>query len=311
VRRGEPGIGEAIVSAVQSALAGLGIAAEHLATKPVGAIVSGQAADSMIDHAAATLGDDALGLTLATKIPIGSLGVIDYGFCTSATLSEALRLVARYYGVATQRVRLVLIEDAQPAQLVFHREIGSPHWVDFAAAVIALRIRQTLGREQLAFSRVAFRHAPPANREVYDAFFGSRVEFAAELDCLAFDAALLGRQLLTASHSLAELLEQRMSELDSRLAMVDPLLDRVRRTLVAMLDDGHTDLATLARHMGESTRTLQRLLRDRATSHKQLVDELRRDRATEWLDRGLRVVDVAKRLGFSDPSAFAAKYCAA
>jgi AraC-like DNA-binding protein len=307
VRGAEPGIAETVVGAVRRALESLGIELGP-ASAPIGLVVPGVTADGLLDGAAASLGDDAIGLTLATRIPIGSLGAIDYGFATSGTLREALQLVARYYGVATQRVRLELVGDTR---LVFHRLTGSEHsrhWLELPAAVIATRIRQTLGEPELAFARVAFRHGPPARRERHDAFFGTRVAFGAELDVLEFAPVLLDRPLHTASKSLAELLEQRLRELEPQMAAIDPVLDRVRRTLIAMLDDGLTDLETLATRLELSKRTLQRTLRERGQSHTELVDELRSRRAAELLDRGLRVVEVAQRLGFSEPSAFFRAY---
>jgi AraC-like DNA-binding protein len=307
VRGAEPGIAETVVGAVRRALESLGIELAPASTT-VGLVVPGVTADGLLDGAAAALGDEALGLTLSTRIPIGSLGAIDYGFATSGTLREALQLVARYYGVATQRVRLELVDSTR---LVFHRLAGadhSRHWLELPAALIATRIRQTLGEPELAFASVAFRHGPPAHREAHDAFFGTRVAFGAELDALEFAPVLLDRPLHTASRSLAELLEQRLRELEPQMAAVDPVLDRVRRTLIAMLDDGLTDLETLATRLEMSKRTLQRMLRERGQSHTELVDELRSRRAAELLDRGLRVIEVAQRLGFSEPSAFFRAY---
>jgi AraC-like DNA-binding protein len=99
-----------------------------------------------------------------------------------------------------------------------------------------------------------------------------------------------------------------MRELAPIMATTDPVLDRVRRTLVAMLDDGVTDLDVLAVRLGENKRTLQRWLRERSTSHSRLLDELRSTRAAVLLDSGIRVVEVATRLGFAEPSAFFRAY---
>ena len=304
----EPGISEDIVGAVRRALRELGFDA---AAPSSGLVVPGSAADALFDRAAAHLDDDALALTLAARIPIGGLGNIDYGLCTSATLRDALSLVARNYGVATQRVRLELVEGESNAQLVGHRLPGishSRHWVELSFAVIAVRMRQTLGRDDLAFTRVSFRHDAPPRRAAHDSFFRTCVEFGAADDRLAFDPSLLDEPLRTASRELAELLDRRMRELAPALAPEDPVLDRVRRTLAAMLDEGTLDLDTLVTRLGESRRTLQRLLGERSTSYSTLVDELRRERSAELLDQGLRIADVAARLGFTAPSAFFRAY---
>lgn len=307
----EPGISEDVVGSVRRALDELGFDTRPVGATPVGLVVPGSVADALFDRAAAYLLDEALGLSLAARIPIGGLGPIDYGLCTASTLREALTLVTRFYGVATQRARYELVEDGPSARMVFHRVEGiahSRHWVEFSLAMLGTRIRQTLGREALSFDRVSFRHPPPARSDAHDEFFGTGVEFGAPLDCLCFASELLERPLQTASRSLAELLERKMRELEPDMAPVDPMLDRVRRTLAGMLDEGLTDLVTLATRLKESRRSIQRALGNRATSHSQLVDELRRTRARLLLDQGLRVADVALRLGFADPSAFFRAY---
>jgi AraC-like DNA-binding protein len=54
-----------------------------------------------------------------------------------------------------------------------------------------------------------------------------------------------------------------------------------------------------------SPRTLQRRLASSGTSHRDLLDEIRRERARHLLsDRTLAIADVAGRLGFSETSAF-------
>lgn len=306
----EPGIAEDVVTAVARALKELGYAPPS-PPRAAGTVVPGRSADELFDHAAEYLLDQALGLNLALRVPIGSLGPIDYGLTTSATLREALELVVRYYGIATQRVKLELVDEPPHARLIGHRQPGithSRHWIEFAFGVIAMRIRQSIGRPEQPFERVAFLHPPPSRTDVHDEFFGTRVEFAATSEFLQFPSELLDIPLQTASQPLAELLRRRMEELAPAMATTDAYLDRVRRTLGAMLDEGVTELAELARRLDESTRSVQRALKERHSSHTQLLDELRRARAIELLDQGLRVADVASRLGFSEPSAFFRAY---
>ncbi|CAN5858270.1 AraC family transcriptional regulator [soil metagenome] len=307
----EPGVSEEIVSTIRRALTDLGFDSGHVSSAAVGLVVPGSAADELFNRAADYLLDDALALSLTSRIPIGSLGALDYGLCTSPTVRDALRLVVRYYGIVSQRSRLDFIEDGERPRLLFVRfpdQSYSRHWVEFPIAMIASRIQQTTGIAAPPFTRVSFTHAGPTSRDAHDEFFGCAVEFGGTEDVVEMPLALLDAPLLTASKALSELLEQRMRALEPAMATTDPLTDRARRTLVAMLDSGQTDLETLASKLGESKRTLQRNLGERGTSHSRLLDELRRQRTAELLDRGQKVVDISKALGFSEPSAFFRAY---
>ena len=62
------------------------------------------------------------------------------------------------------------------------------------------------------------------------------------------------------------------------------------------------------RRLGTSKRSLQRSLGELGTSHSELLDQLRRERAVQLLDSGMRVADVATALGFTAPSAFFRAY---
>ena len=153
-----------------------------------------------------------------------------------------------------------------------------------------------------------FAHAAPITRAPIDAHFGTPVVFDAAADRLVVAIEDLDRPLLTASAQLASVLELRIRELEPRLATVDPFVDRVRRVLATMLDERRTEVDELARRLGTSRRSLQRQLATSETGPKELLDELRRDRAAHFLAHGSRVVDVATALGFADASAFFRAY---
>jgi AraC-like DNA-binding protein len=261
-------------------------------------------ADMVLDHAAARLSDGALGLTLAERLPLGSLGVIDDVLSTSAVLRDGLNRLARYYWLASRRSKLSLVEDPRRATIVFERQPSvaySRHSVELAFALVRERIRQTLG-VSLGFDEVAFMHPPPADASRHNEFFRAQVTFAAPSDRLVFATSFLDMPLTTAAPSLAEFLEARIG---LRVPDPDPTLARVRQAIAELLDRKEVALDAAARKLGKSRRTLQRELHERGTSHKEILDAVRRERALELLGSGaLGVAQVADVLGFADPSAF-------
>ena len=80
---------------------------------------------------------------------------------------------------------------------------------------------------------------------------------------------------------------------------------RVRAAIATSLDDGEAALEQVATKVGTSARSLQRVLHDHGVSFKELVDEMRRDRALTLLrDSELSINEVAAKVGFTDPTAF-------
>jgi AraC-like DNA-binding protein len=308
----DPGIALDVVAAVRAVLADKGVDVERVMPASFeGPIVPGTVADALFELGATALADPAIAVTVASAIPIGGIGVLDYTLCTSATVREALRKVAEHYGVATQRAKLELVEDASgQAKLIFHRMPGiahSRHWVEFPLIAITARIRTTSGNA-MTFREVSFQHPQPTDQTAHDRYFGVPVSFGAPGDAMTFDATVLDLPLKTASATMAALLEARIKELAPALATVDPLLDRVRRALSQMLDEKRTDVDELAKRLGTSKRSLQRSLGDLDTSHSEMLDRLRKERAFQLLDRGLKVADVATELAFTAPSAFFRAY---
>lgn len=299
------GISLAIVQPVIRVIVELGYPSALLPESDRG-MVRSTLADAFIDSAAKHFDDPALGLTVARRIPIGGLGDLDYALCTSNTLGEGLARLQRFYGLATQRVRLELTREGSRARLVFKRPRSvaqSRHWVEFAPAMVAERMRQTVGDEVL-FEEVSFAHDAPRDSRVHDAFFGTRVRFSQPDDVLGFAVALLERPLRTMSRALAEVLDVRMKQLEPTLVPTDPLLASVRRAIVELLDVKETALPEVAARLHSTSRTLQRQLRENGTSHRQLLDEIRQERALEFLEQGRTIAEVASSLGFSEPSAF-------
>jgi AraC-like DNA-binding protein len=302
---GDAGIASSVVAAVVTALAGLGFdAGDQLRLSSDDTIVPGALADRCLDDAATRLRDDAIGLTVAQRIPIGGLGVLDYALSTSSTLGDALRRVSRHYGIATQRVKLTLLVEPTGAALAFERSAdvaSTRHWLEFSFAVFVERMRQTIDGA-IRFGEVTFRHDAPRSTAAHDAYFGTAVRFSAPHDRLGFPLGALGAPLRTASAMLASLLDTKMSEIEARAT--DSFIENVRGVMSALLNERDTRLESAAARLHTSRRTLQRELHIRGTSHKEVLEVLRRERALALLKSTSSVAEVAARLGYADPSAF-------
>jgi AraC-like DNA-binding protein len=304
--RSEPGISREIVDGVLQGLRDLGFHAEGAGAAPSG-IVPGDRADALLENASQQLGLPALSLALANKIPIGGLGLADYATWVGPTLGAGLHRLKRHYGLFTQRVSLALVDKPPHARLRFTRDPAlrpGRHWVEFSMAMIASRVRELMGPDG-RFDRVTFQHPAPGPIGAYESHFACPVAFEAEEDALHFASALLAQPLRGAAAALGDILEARMRELEVPAQEPDAFLGQVRRALVEALDDGETQLVHLAKRLSTSRRTLQRELERRGTSHKVLLDDLRKQRALHLLeDRTLPVSEIAARLRFTDPSSF-------
>jgi AraC-like DNA-binding protein len=302
----EPGISATIVAPVARALAELGLHAGG-PQPDAQTVIPGGTADALLDAAAVALKDDALGLNIARRLPLGSFGTLDYAMVTSATLREGLRRMTRYYAIATQRVTVKLEEAGGTATLAFTRKPGlkhSRHWLELSFGVITERMRQTVGRK-LDLGEVLFTHPPPLDTRVHDDYFGIKVQFAAATDRLSFNARLLDLPLRTAAESLAEILDAKMRALAPLQDGADAYLDRVRRVVTELLSEREASLAAALSRLKITRRTLQRELARRGTSHSALLDDARRLRGLELLDSGdMTVAEVSDALGFSEPSSF-------
>ncbi len=80
---------------------------------------------------------------------------------------------------------------------------------------------------------------------------------------------------------------------------------RVREMIIRRLPDGSPTRAEVASAMCMGERTLQRRLQEEQTSFQELVDDIRRELAQNYLGQShLGVAQAAYLLGFAEPSTF-------
>ncbi len=263
------------------------------------------------EHAAAMSGDAHFGLHAAQALRPGILDVLDYAVRTASTLREALDRLARYNPLAHDTAMFTLVELGE----VFRVEHGtsgvaqSRHAAEFTLASLVVVGSQLAGKPIRALS-VGFRHAAPSDTEPreYEELFGTLPTFGEPNNRIEFDAETMRRRVVAHDPALSRLMERQAEALLSgRPAYQAPTAERVANLLVTSLsqEPHNATLASMARRLNTSERSLQRRLAEEGTSFNELLDGVRRDLAERHVaNPRLSIAEMAYLLGYSEPSAF-------
>ncbi len=252
-------------------------------------------------------GDDALGLHVAEATDIGVFDVQSYAFVNSPTLAAGLERVARYQRLNHDVARVVVDREGDLA-IVGHRLPGGPPVpravAEFVLATMVILAR-TATRGAIEIREVRFAHREPADTSEHRRIFAAPLSFSVGENAIVMPAAALELELDRADARLLGVLDRHARDLLQRLPQTKSFVDRVRSVLAAELQGGNPSAEHVAEVLHMSVRTLARRLTDEGTSHKEVLDALRRELAMHHLEAGeLAIGEVAFLLGFSQASAF-------
>jgi len=245
-----------------------------------------------------------LGLHVAESLKPGDFHLLDYTSRTSATLGEGMRRLARYCQILNNAARIEIVREAHNSRLRFHFAVRSRQWAEFTVAALVVGGRQATV-SKWSPRAVRFSHRPPADCSEHRRIFAAPVHFECETNEIVIAHEALELPLRQADPALCTILETQLREAIRRLPRGERLVDRVVRVMSEELVEGNPSLESLARRMAASPRTLRRRLHEAGTSHRDLLDGLRRDLALRYLsERETCITDVAQLLGYSEASAF-------
>lgn len=249
--------------------------------------------------------DPHVGISLARWIPRGTYKLVEYAARSAPTLIDSMRVAAEYAPLMNDRLRMRVVET--PTELrVEHWIVGEPsslgrHFDEFAMATAKRFIDEVTGG-LATVSRIHFVHT--ASDHCPDDLFGAPVRYGQDKNAFVIPRAFRDLALPNADPELSHML----CELSERALRETPGWDIVTQTRVAIavsLNDSHADIASVARAMAVSVRTLERRLHDASTTFEAVRDTYRRDFAVHLLERGeVGRADAARRLRFKSLRGF-------
>jgi AraC-like DNA-binding protein len=278
---------------------------------PPGALTAGEAmlpsrhVMLLWELAERALEDPHIALTVADRHRVGELDLFDYLFTTAATLREGLEIAGRYrHLITTCNQRRVEAETDRDITYSYrHVEPGGRGeelCLQFNVAVLYARARAATGQPVFP-ARVAFAQpAPRSRRRLAEALGTRQVDFGAPVTTFTFSARDLDLPMRGADPVLARILNRYAA----CLSPPPPVTwhGRFRRLLAQSLETGSPSLASVARRMAVSPRTLQRQLAELGTTWRAELDAARQRQAARARETGaVSMAGLARQLAYSDP----------
>jgi AraC-like DNA-binding protein len=271
--------------------------------------ISAAAQSKLLELASDALGDDALGLQLATRANPRDAGLLFYVVSAAKNIGEALTLLERYLRITNEAVHGKIIPKPNGAILQIDLVGLARHRVqqnaEFGIAVILRALREVAGRN-IRPTEASFVLGHASKIRDFERFYGCPITFGAPADCLVFAAETLALPLVTQDVDLLETLKPVCdAALRERGTRKGTLRALVENEVQKMLARGKIGIPDIAKGMGMSARTLSRRLADENVTYSELVDNLRQSLALQYLkDSGVSLAQIAWLLGYEDAASF-------
>lgn len=226
----------------------------------------------------------AVGREVGERYDVGTFGVLGFALVASTTVLDAMNVGLRFIDLSHtfaipsaellgDRVRITVDGGSLPADVR-----------SFLVTRDAVAIRRVLG--SLAVGGLP-----------------SRLRVLADRALIELDAELLGRELRGAGERSLALSEALCRDVVARRRRRSGTALQTQVLITQRLAGG-APMTEVAAAIGLSERSLRRRLAAEGTAYQVLLDEVRASLASELLATGLRVEDVAVRLGYAESASF-------
>ncbi|HKT96192.1 MAG TPA: AraC family transcriptional regulator ligand-binding domain-containing protein [Paraburkholderia sp.] len=252
--------------------------------------------------------DASIGLAIGQQMHVSCFGLPGYTMLVSATVREAFAclhtfplLMGLYFDISVNEARgyVEIVLD----NYGYEHELEAL-FTDMCLAAI-ITIVEDLSASAAAPLEISLRHRAPAHAAAQRQGYGCKIDYGAKRNSIAFHAALFDRQCPLANGVSFDAMHRQCTQLEREwvIAATSDFATRLRQVLAQDLAT-YSSIGRLATHLCMTERTLSRRLKCEGLTFQQLIDETRRQRASEMLARGMRVADVAEALGYSDSASF-------
>jgi len=252
-----------------------------------------------------TLDDPCFGIKMVHHWHPSYMGALGYAWLVSTSLRTAINRAERFVHVVSEGLDLYLAETAQGLKVTVDTPdiITYPQQHDVVLAVLMRIARINFGNE-LSAVEITFQHARPDCHKTFADFFQSPLVYDADEYSMTFATHDIDKKLPTANKELALMHDEVLMKYLVKIKKGD-LVQQIQSLMIDRLPSGKVTDQMIARELHLSERTLQRKLRDKGTSFRQVLESVRQMVAMQYIrDSATSMTEIAFLLGFSEQSAF-------
>lgn len=266
-----------------------------------------EAVRSLLEASAIAAGIEDFGLRMAERRRLSNLGPIGLVVRNEPTVRKSLETLGRYMRLHNEAL-FTRVEESQGVAILRQDMIVGGRVPVRQAMELVVGVLYGILRELLGPSweplRVCFSHTAPKSLVNHLRVFGRFVAFGCE-----FNGIVVASKDLDAPTPLADpvMLKYAQQYIDSMFARPNmDMNDKVRDLVCTLLPLHRCTAEQVAQSLGVDRRTVHRHLARREETFSDVVDSVRAELATRYVESGDRPLsEVAELLGFSAQSAFA------
>jgi AraC-like DNA-binding protein len=264
-----------------------------------------QSVGRLLELTAARGGEPAFGLRLAERRRLSNLGPLALIVRDQPTLRHTLEALMAHIHLHNEGLSMRV---EQHSNLVTIRQelksTGKTTWRQATELVVGVTFRVLCIFMGAGWHPrlVCFSHSAPASVAVHRRVFGRAVEFGHEFNGIVCNAGDLDAPNPGADPVMARYTRRLLENMPGRQP---GMRDRVRELVVLLLPRGYCGAKTVAQHLGVDRRTVSRYLATEGTSFSAVVEEVRQELLSRYIEDGSRpLTEVSALLGFTEPSTF-------
>jgi len=248
-----------------------------------------------------------IGLILGQRAIFECIGIVFHLANNCNTVRESLIHVARYSNLANEACKAGFEEGKEFAewsmQYLNSKYLCIP-LIEFEAYQGLKILRSVLG-EDLKPACIKFQHVPPDYVEKYHQIFKVPLLFQQEKCTIVFRKEYLDIPNPNPQPYVKELLTRHADTLQKEIERSKLFQDKVRKIVLRRLESGSANLEVIAKELNVDSRSIYRKLKSENTSYKDLLNEVRKQLAQDYLrEKSFTINDISSKLGFSESSAF-------
>lgn len=252
-----------------------------------------------------------LGLRFGARLRFNHHGILGHALLACGSLRQMLRMVERYTVAIGSPFHFRLRQEGAVAVLRCWdaATVGKLHEM-IVEEVLALFAEEMPGAGHPVLRPLEIRidYPAPAHRPMYEQLFPCPIVFEADHVEFVLARATLDEPLQLSNAEIRRVCQQRCEATLSRMGLAGGIVDRVRSELLARRGR-FPDLDAVAREIHVSSRTLRRKLRQEGTSFREVLGEVRKNLALDYLERSsLGMNEIALLLGYDNAANFSCAF---